>query len=133
MRLKRKHTKYLPFLLLVLFILFPLFSSSRPFRLERVPNQEFGCGTCHINSGGGGPLNPFGQDWEAIAIPRGDEYVPELAQEDSDGDDFTNDEEFEAETHPGDSESHPEPKQRPVNPKTKKLTTWGKIKADTIR
>lgn len=108
MQFRKKHTKYLPFLLLTLFLLLPFLSSGRPFRVNRLPNREFGCGTCHINPAGGGARNSFGKDWEAIAIPQGDEYVPDVAEEDSDGDGFTNDEEFEAGTHPGNSESHPE-------------------------
>ncbi len=107
----KKCMGYLPFLLLILFLLPPLLSVGRPFRPARLPDEgkNFGCSTCHFNPAGGGPRNPFGQDWEAIAIPLGDKYGPEIANRDSDGDGFTNDEEFNTGTRPGDPESHPPP------------------------
>ena len=112
----KKCMGYLPFLLLILFLLPPLLSVGRPWRPARLPDEgkNFRCSTCHFNPEGGGPRNPFGQDWEAIAIPLGDEYVPEIANRDSDGDGFTNDEEFNAGTHPGDSDDHPEPPEPPT-------------------
>ncbi len=45
--------------------------------------------------------NPFGVDYEQIAIKAGDTYTPELGGMDSDKDAFTNDQEFDAGTHPG--------------------------------
>ena len=83
--------------------------SGKPFRLMKLPDQgkNFRCGTCHINPQGGGPRNPFGQDWETIAMKAGDQYTPELGKLDSDGDTFTNDEEFAANTNPGDPNSKP--------------------------
>ncbi len=83
--------------------------SGRPFRVGRLPDKgkNFGCGTCHINPKGGGERNPFGQDYEKIAIKAGDKYVEDLGKLDSDGDGFTNDQEFAANTHPGDPESKP--------------------------
>jgi len=136
MRFQKKYAKYLTFLLLTFLLLLPFLSSGRGFRLDLLPDKgkNFGCATCHVNAGGGGARNSFGKDWEKIAIPQGDKYVPDIAEKDSDGDGFTNDEEFEAETHPGDPKSHPEPpKDKPVRPKGKMLTTWGKIKADVLR
>lgn len=81
-------------------------ASGRPFRIGKVPGN-FGCATCHIAPRGGGPLNPFGQDYKRIGIPAGEEYTKELGALDSDGDGFTNDQEFAAGTHPGYPDSKP--------------------------
>lgn len=101
----------------------------RDFRPALLPDKgaNFGCATCHISPAGGGARNAFGRDWEAIAIPKGDKYVPELASKDSDGDGFTNDEEFKAGKHPGDANSKPD-KPKTVIVKGKRYTFWGKIK-----
>ena len=130
MKSRAEYTRYLFFLIPILLLLIPLPAIGRAFRLNFLPDEgeNFGCATCHINAGGGGPRNPFGQDWEAIAIARGDKYVPDMAERDSDGDGFTNDEEFEAGTHPGDSESKP-PEPRPVRPRGKLTTLWSKIRS----
>jgi predicted ferric reductase len=81
--------------------------SGRPFRLGKLPDEgaNFGCATCHVTPGG--PRNPFGHDYEKVAIKAGDKYTEELGQMDSDGDGFTNDEEFAAGTNPGDANSKP--------------------------
>lgn len=80
--------------------------SGLPFRTGKVPGR-FGCGTCHIDPRGGGKRNPFGQDYERMAIPAGEKYTKKLGALDSDGDGFTNDEEFAAGTHPGNPNSKP--------------------------
>jgi predicted ferric reductase len=79
----------------------------RPFRLGNLPDkgENFRCATCHITPGG--KRNPFGQDYEKVAIKAGDKYTESLGEMDSDGDGFTNDEEFAANTHPGKPESKP--------------------------
>ena len=84
-------------------------ASSRPFRIGRIPDKGkgFGCATCHMNSRGGGARNSFGSDYEKIAIKAGEKYTEDLGKKDSDGDGFTNNREFEARTHPGDSNSKP--------------------------
>lgn len=126
-----RYRGYLTCIFLIAFLTIPFLSVGRGFRPVLLPDKgkNFGCATCHLNPGGGGPRNPFGRDWENIAIPKGDKYVPELASRDSDGDGFTNDEEFKEGTHPGDPKSRPEhPEQRPVSPKGKRLTLWGGIK-----
>lgn len=80
---------------------------ARRFRPKKLPDKgvNFGCHTCHIKPGG--PRNPFGKDYEAVAIKAGDVYTEALGKMDSDGDGFTNDEEFAANTHPGDAASKP--------------------------
>ena len=100
---------FLP-IILSLFILVPFIAIGMPFRVALLPDKgaNFSCGTCHVDPAGGGPRNPFGQDWEKIAIPAGDKYVDALANIDSDGDGFTNDEEFDAKTNPGDPNSKPD-------------------------
>ena len=132
--MRSKIIKYFPFLIMILILLMPFLAAGRAFRVRLLPEtgRDFSCGACHINPGGGGARNSFGKDWENIAIPGGDEYVPELASRDSDGDGFTNDEEFNAGTHPGDPDSKPN-KPQPVKPRGKLLVPWGKIKSGHLR
>lgn len=116
--------------LLVVFgviVTLPILSSGYSSLLTSLPDkgERFGCATCHLSSMGGGELNPFGKDWADIAKPKGDRYVSEIAARDSDGDGFTNDEEFGAGTNPGDPTSHPEVGVR--------AQTWGRIKAALAR
>ncbi|MDY6953893.1 MAG: thrombospondin type 3 repeat-containing protein [Thermodesulfobacteriota bacterium] len=82
---------------------------ARPFRIAKTPDKgrNFGCGTCHVDPNGGGKRNPFGHDYEKLGLEAGDKYIDSLGQLDSDGDGFTNDEEFAAGTHPGKAESKP--------------------------
>ena len=82
---------------------------SRPFRIGKIPDKgkNFGCATCHISPKGGGERNPFGKDYEKIALKAEDTYTKELGEMDSDGDGAPNDQEFTAGTHPGDPKSNP--------------------------
>jgi hypothetical protein len=82
----------------------------RPFRLEKLPDQgkNFKCRTCHISRFGGKKLNPFGNDYKRLGLQAGDNYTDELGALDSDGDGFSNSQEFGANTHPGDPKSRPE-------------------------
>lgn len=130
MKYMKKYIKYLSLIIAVFFLLIPLFAAGRPFRVDLLPDKgkNFGCGTCHVNPAGGGTRNAFGKDWEAIAIPKGDKYVPELASRDSDGDGFTNADEFNAGKNPGDANSKPQ-KPNLVSARGKSLTFWGRIKS----
>ena len=84
-------------------------ASAKPFRLSKLPDggKNFKCLTCHASPKGGLPLSAFGNDWKTIAMKEGDKYTEELGQMDSDGDGFTNDQEFKAKTNPGDVHSKP--------------------------
>ncbi len=82
-------------------------SSARPFRMGKIPDPKLGCGVCHLNPGGGGSRNDFGKDYAKIGIKAGERYTDELAAKDSDGDGYTNAQEFEAGTNPGDKNSKP--------------------------
>nr|MBC8456471.1 YncE family protein [Deltaproteobacteria bacterium] len=97
--------------IIILSLLIAQFAMGRPFRLAKLPDRgrNFGCGTCHKNPRGGGARNPFGKDYVSIGMAAGDKYTDELANKDSDGDGFTNTEEFSANpaTHPGDPKSFP--------------------------
>lgn len=81
----------------------------RPHRMKKIPDKgkNFGCGTCHIKPKGGGKRNPFGKDYKKIGLKAKDNYTDELGKLDSDGDGFTNDQEFDAGTNPGDAKSKP--------------------------
>ncbi len=107
-------------------------SIGRPFRVDKLPDKgkNWGCATCHVNPAGGGARNTFGKDYEAIGIPAGDKYTAKLGQKDSDGDGFTNDEEFNAKppTEPWNRNSHPPEKPRAVNSQGKQFIIWGKLK-----
>ena len=83
--------------------------SARPFRMGKILDKgaAFVCGTCHVSPRGGGAKNPFGTDYQKIGMPAGDKYSAELGAMDSDGDGHSNDQEFEAGTHPGKTESKP--------------------------
>ena len=90
-------------------LIFTPITSGKPFRLEKMPDKgiNFGCGTCHINPRGRGPLNPFGQDYQEVGMKAGDNYTVDLGNLDSDGDRLTNELEFAAGTNPGDANSKP--------------------------
>lgn len=131
--MKFKISKSFFIMFLAFLLMIPLFAIARQFRIALLPDngENFGCGTCHVNPGGGGARNSFGNDWTAIAIPNGDKYIAELADKDSDGDGFTNAQEFEAGTHPGDPESKPKEPEA-VSPKGKRYVPWGGIKSGHI-
>jgi hypothetical protein len=103
-----KHVGYISFSVLAFLLLIAFLTIGTVPKMDPLPDKgaNFSCATCHAG-GGFSELNPFGEDWKEIATPQGDEYVPDIANRDSDGDGFTNDEEFSAATHPGDPTSYP--------------------------
>lgn len=80
--------------------------SAKPFRLGKV-RARYGCATCHTDPKGGGQRNPFGEDYNKIAIPAGEKVTAELKAKDSDGDGYTNDQELKAGSNPGNPNSTP--------------------------
>jgi len=98
-----------------------------PNLMATLPDKGMNCGcaNCHVNPGGGGNLNFFGTDFKKS----GEKYSAQLAAIDSDGDGYTNAQEFSANpvTNPGDPQSHP--KASAVKPQGKNHITWGKIKS----
>ncbi len=129
MILKKSLLKRLIFILTLVFCLVVItyIVMATPTLMASLPDKgaNFGCSTCHVNPKGGGALNPFGTDFKNA----GDKYTAQLAALDSDGDGFTNAQEFAANppTNPGDPKSHPQ--QSAVTPKGKNYGTWGKIKS----
>jgi thiosulfate dehydrogenase len=100
------------FVCLAMALMITSFVSGRPFRLKKLPDEgsNFGCLTCHKDPQNYKIRNPFGQDWEKIALKSDDKYTEELGKLDSDGDGFTNAEEFASKTNPGDPVSKPDKK-----------------------
>ncbi len=71
-------------------------SSARPFRPDKIPNGRINsCDNCHVFPGG--PRNAFGLEVEELVDPnsRAEFWGPDLAQQDADGDGFTNGEELQ--------------------------------------
>ena len=68
-------------------------ASARPNFPDQIPATPAGCGTCHLDSRGGGPRNPFGSD---AGVFRNDGIIDwaGLSGLDSDGDGRTNGEEL---------------------------------------
>lgn len=68
---------------------------SRPWRVNQIPNgNKFQCANCHINVGGGGARNPFGQTVEDN-LTNGNVRWDLIFNIDSDGDGATNGEELQ--------------------------------------
>lgn len=70
---------------------------SRDWRPAQIPNgSKFSCANCHFDPNGGGPRNNFGSAVESRVTVNGHQefWGPSLANQDSDGDGFTNGQEL---------------------------------------
>ena len=71
--------------------------TARSFRVGMMPNgNTFSCSNCHLNPGGGGARNAFGEAVRALVTPGGAQpfWSAALAAMDSDGDGVSNGEEL---------------------------------------
>ena len=94
--------KYL-FYFILIFMVLGLFSSiaqARPLYQNQLQPLE-NCDVCHVNKGGGGPMNKFGADWEN----NGGRFEG-IGDWDSDGDGVTNEQELKDKTDPGNPNSN---------------------------
>ncbi|WP_370575762.1 PGF-CTERM sorting domain-containing protein [Methanomethylovorans sp.] len=97
-------------LLVIIILLGSPIVTARPAYLEAY-NQQYdiedtkldACLNCHISSNGGGPRNPYG-----MAYGGSDRDFASIESLDSDGDGFTNLEEINALTFPGDPADYPQ-------------------------
>lgn len=83
------------------------FSEARSYRVNVLLEKAraLGCSNCPMDPRGGGARNPFGWDYERLALPARDRLTAELFSMDSDGDGFSNETELNAGTNPGDKTS----------------------------
>lgn len=83
-------------LLFALFLFLDVSVEARSFRVSQIPNGNVNqCANCHLNPGGGGLRNTFGQAVEAGLISGDVDWGATLAALDSDGDGFTNGQELQ--------------------------------------
>ena len=59
-------------------------------REVQIPNNQWSCGICHQNAGGGGPRTVFGEDTKSFGADGANVSWAGVCDRDSDGDGFTN-------------------------------------------
>lgn len=75
------------------FTLISVDADARSFRVNQVPNNQWGCALCHIGAGGGGPRNGFGVQVENSLegpLASADVDWAAVSQEDADRDGYSN-------------------------------------------
>lgn len=120
--MKRTITISLIFIMTI-FLAYTIYARSK--RVGQIPNGNVnGCANCHVSASGGGARNAFGQMVGSKYLDRSGDVIwgAELANEDADGDGFTNGEELQDSAgtwtggaigdpalvfNPGDANSHP--------------------------
>jgi len=98
----KSQKRYL-FYIALIFTVFGLFSTvahARPSYQPQVKPLE-SCEVCHVNKGGGGPMNEFGADWQSNGA-----RLEGIEDWDSDGDGVTNGQELKDKTDPGNPDSN---------------------------
>ncbi len=85
----------------VVTILLPAVAQTRPGYLRALPPEAQRCQICHFTRSGMEGPNAFGQDWKRYGS------LQAILSRDSDGDGFSNGEELQAGTLPGDPRDYP--------------------------
>ena len=99
MKLQKRYLLYF----VLIFTAFGLLSSgaqARPLYQPQVRPLE-SCEVCHVNKGGGGPMNKFGADWQSNGG-----RLEGIEDWDTDGDGVANGQELKDKTDPGNPKSN---------------------------
>lgn len=91
---KNKNFKFVSAVLVTAFLLTAHQGFAFPDRVNQVPNNQWSCGLCHVNAGGGGVRTSFGETVNTDGVEGGNVIWANICEIDSDGDSFSNGEEL---------------------------------------